>query len=65
MDRNMIINELQTLVIDNLMLVKYSDDEELINYIKSLMDDDQYSCDKLREKITGDKVSKIEHLKDF
>jgi hypothetical protein len=39
----MIINELQTLVIDNLMLVKYSDDEELINYIKSLMDDDQYS----------------------
>jgi len=65
------------LVIDNLMLVKYSDDEELINYIKSLplskkrlailslMDDDQYSWDKLREKITGNKVSKIDHLKDL
>jgi len=65
------------LVIDNLMLVKYSNDTDLMNYIKSLplhkkrlailslMDDDQYSWDKLREKITGNKVSKIEHLKDL
>lgn len=52
-------------------------DTDLINYIKSLplhkkrlailsiMDDDQYSWDKLREKITGNKVSKIDHLKDL
>lgn len=65
------------LVIDNLMLVKYSNDIDLMNYIKSLplhkkrlailslMDDDQYSWDKLREKITGNKVSKIDHLKDL
>ena len=56
------------LVIDNLMLVKYSNDTDLMNYIKSLplhkkrlailslMDDDQYSWDKLREKITGNKM---------
>lgn len=64
-------------VIDNLILIKYSDNIELFNYIKSLplsekrlailslMDDDQYSWDKLREKIIGNRVSKIEHLKDL
>lgn len=64
-------------VIDNLMLIKYSDNIDMINNIKSLplhkkrlaillqMDNDHYSWDQLREKINGNRVSKIEHLKDI
>jgi hypothetical protein len=65
------------IVIDDLMLVKYSDDVEFMNKVKSLpldkkrlaillsMSNDHYSWDKLREKITGNRVSKLEHLKDL
>lgn len=64
-------------VIDNLIMLKYSSDLDLIEYIKtlplvqkriailSLMDNDHYSWDKLREKINGNRVSKVEHLKDL
>lgn len=64
-------------VIDNLIMLKYSSDLDLIEYIKtlpltqkriailSLMDSDVYSWDKLRERIDGNRVSKIEHLKDL
>lgn len=64
-------------VIDDLMLVKYSQDIEFINRVRSLpldkkrlaillsMNNDHYSWDKLREKITGNRVSKLEHLKDL
>ena len=64
-------------VIDALILEKYSVNLELTNHIKSLplsgkrvailslLDSDSYSWDKLREKIQGNRVSKIDHLKDL
>jgi hypothetical protein len=64
-------------VIDSIMIERYSKDEDLTTYLKSLdysqkriailllLNEDNYEWETLTEKIKGNKVDKVKHLKEI